>query len=250
MVAVVLGGGWLALSGAACKDHVENQATDNAYLRLPGETPAPLDISKGPLFPVAPGYKWTLAVKSDAQTGEEETAVGGERNVGGVRGTIFEMRQGGKTYRQEVYHADTKGVTLLQAGTDDMMTMSPPIPLLQLPVKEGEVLPWNGVLHFQKSSAPGTALSRVSGQETVKTPAGTFHTYRLDTVIITTVGGQQVSFPATRWLAPGVGIVKQRLLAGRTLVVKELTAYKNGRKIKKHRWQPSQTRNIGYNGIR
>ena len=225
-LATLLVGGWLALSGAACKDHVENQATDNAYLRLPGEAPAPLDTSKGPLFPVTPGYRWTLAVKSDTQAGTEETSVGGVRVVDGVPGTVLEMRQNGKTYRQEVYHADTKGVSLLQAGMSEMMTMSPPIPLLQMPIKEGEVLPWNGVLHFQTTSAPGTALSRVSGQETIKTPAGEFKTYRLDTVIITTVSGQQVSFPATRWLAPGVGVVKQKLLAGRTLVVKELTSYK------------------------
>ena len=77
-------------------------------------------------------------------------------------------------------------------------------------------------------AAPGTAASRVSTIETIKTPAGSFAAYRVDTIITTTVQGQQIYLYAARWLAPGVGLVQQRIVAGSQVVQKQLTAFTPG----------------------
>jgi hypothetical protein len=227
----------LIVTMSGCRNLVEatNTGVDAAYLRAPGEatkTAAVVKIPDGPLFPLAAGDRWEMVQKSENQESSERIAVAGPITLNGQSGMVVEMSQGGRTVRQEVFRSDAKGLFLLAAGTPaDRMTLSPPIPLLHKPVQEGEEVPWEGTLHYRKTTAPGTALSRVSGREQVKTPAGTFGAYRIDTIISTTVEGQPVSFPTTRWLAPGVGLVRQRLLAGNNVVTKELTSYKVGQAV-------------------
>ena len=231
LLAVVVSAFMVPLGG--CMDPVENRATDNQYLRAPGEKPAHMEVPDKPVFPLSQGSRWEMALRSGDKMGTEIVDANGTEQVGGRTGTVMEQRQNGDVYRQEIYAVDPKGVWLLAAVTKDKaknklekMTMNPPIALIHLPIKEGEFTPWEGVLNYQNTSAPGTALSRIGSPEKVKTLAGSFVAYRIDTIITTTIQGKQVSFPTTRWVAPGVGIIKQKLLAGNTILYKELKSYK------------------------
>jgi hypothetical protein len=106
-----------------------------------------------------------------------------------------------------------------------MMQMSPPIPLFHLPLKQGDTIAWDGILHFKTMSSAASALSRVTGAVSVNTPVGKFNAYRIDTMISTMVDGQSAAFPMTRWVAPGVGVVQARVLVGKTAALKQLQSY-------------------------
>ena len=213
---------------SGCRNVVEftNTRKDEAYLRSPGQQFKTEEITEGSLFPMATGSHWQMHVQGGDKQSTEDITVVGPIQIGENAGIALQMSHNGKPDRQEVYRSDKKGLLMVAAGTpNDRMTLSPPLPLLHLPIKEGETISWSGVLHYRDTAAPGTALSRISGRSTVKTPAGSFDSYRVDTIINTTVQGQQVAFPTTRWFSPGVGMVKQKLLAGQTVVIKEMIRY-------------------------
>jgi hypothetical protein len=89
------------------------------------------------------------------------------------------------------------------------VSFAPPLPLIRYPIQNGDTLTWSGILKTRAGSVPGNAYSRVSGQDTTTTGIGDVGTYRVDTVIQTTVQGRLTPFQTRRWFAPGIGIVRQ-----------------------------------------
>lgn len=232
-------GAALVLSGCT-REHAVDDGTDESFIRVPGAAPT-LAIPSGDLLPLKTGAKWSMTTRTVSRTrnrdvaGTEEIVIVGKQTPEKTRsvspasapeGAVMDMRKDGKSYRQEIYQAKSDGLYLSAAGSADKMTITPPLPLVKYPVKDGEIAAWSGILRFKGTAAPGTSVSRVSGRETVKTPAGSFPAYRIDTVITTTVEGRQVSFPSSRWLSPNVGIVRQVTQAGDTRLIKELKAYR------------------------
>lgn len=223
----------LCLITAGCGvEHTKNFKTDDRYIRAPGESSSTVEIKDGPLLPAAVGNRWQMALKdSEGNAGKEEIVVTHHETIGGVRGASLAFRQVGgngklTTYREEVYASNKTAISILSSGTaDNKMVMVPPIPLIALPVEEGKAVEWSGLLRFKGQMSPSTALSRVSGRDIISTPAGKFATYRVDTVVTTSQEGRPVSFPTVRWIAPGVGVVKQKIFIGQTLIVKTLTKY-------------------------
>lgn len=207
---------------------MKNEGSDNSFIREPGAKPPDVTMRKGPLLPLTPGTRWVMDLKSGIRQGSEEVAVIEAKVPGNGKPAqaTLEQRQRGKVYRQEIFALDDKALTMVAAGSpEDRMSMNPPIPLAKFPLQPGTYARWSGVLRMRSVSAPATALSRVAGVELVKTPAGTFGAYRINSVIHTTVEDKPVSFHTTRWIAPGVGIVKQKLLVGKDILVKELKSY-------------------------
>jgi hypothetical protein len=164
----------------------------------------------------------------DAKPATEEISVGKVMTLGKATGVALDIRQNGKLTRQEVFKEQADGLYFVGAGASDKMEISPPICLVKYPVKDGEAVTWSGILRFKGTNAPGTAFSRVSARDTVKLPGGTFPVWRVDTVISTTVEGAQVAFPTVRYFSPGIGIVKQKTLAGETLLEKQMVRYQKG----------------------
>jgi hypothetical protein len=155
----------------------------------------------------------------------------GPRKVGEQTGVAVEFRQGPKTVREEVYLSNDKEVSLIAAGFADKMSITPPMPLYRFPLKEGDVVSWSGLLRFKGTTAPGTAYSRLSSRDRVKTLAGEFPVWRVDTVISTNVEGQPIALAASRWLSPGLGMVKQRWYYGNQVIVKDLKEYRVGKRV-------------------
>jgi hypothetical protein len=227
------------LGGANC-EHVENPGTDDAFIRAPGQKPAEIEMPKGALLPMLTGARWVMLTQTVTANGDktqkpkqgmEIITVLGPQQVEGKSGVAMEFRQGPKTAREEVYLSNDKEVALISAGFADKMSISPPMPLYRFPLKEGDVVQWNGILRFKGKSAPGSAYSRLSGRDKIKTAAGEFATWRVDTVISTNVDGQPITLLSNRWLSPGIGMVKQRWYYGKQMILKELREYKVGDKV-------------------
>jgi hypothetical protein len=160
---------------------------------------------------------------------KEVIRVGNPRTIGGVKNaTTLSMYQDGKLYRNEIYQVEPNAIRLVAAGGDDKMIMNPPMLLLKRDSPESKEYKWTGKINFRGATAPAVAYSRVHGIQEIETAAGKFNAYRVDTNLTTVIQGRSITFPASRWFVPGIGIVKQEFTVGPTSVVKELTAYKGG----------------------
>ena len=67
---------------------------------------------------------------------------------------------------------------------------------------------------------------RISRVETVRTPAGRFRAFRVDTMLRVVRNGQNFDLPTTSWYAPRVGLVKQQHREGTGWVVKTLESFR------------------------
>jgi hypothetical protein len=211
------------ISLTGCKDSVENLATDDDLLRLP--TDQPTMLNQASLFPLTKGSRWKLQARKENEKGEEEVLVTSSRLVDGFTETVVETRSNGRAIRQEFYRWNDAVTQMTSAGFADKVTLEPPFPLFRNPAKVGDTLSWSGVLRFKGSNAPGTGASRISGIDKIRK----FDVYRVDTVIRTTVNGGNAVFRIIRWLSPGVGLVRQRTVAGESVIEKDLVEYTPGK---------------------
>ncbi len=178
------------------------------------------------LFPTGKERAWKVAVYVMGKESSEIVRVDSPRTIGGVtNATTLTMYQNGKPYRSEIFQVQRDKLSLVAAGGADKMMMSPPMLLIRTQAPAGEEYQWEGQITFKGAKAPAQAFSRVQGIREVITPAGKFNAYRVDTALTTIIEGRSVTFPASRWFAPGVGIVKQTFRVGNATVVKELTSY-------------------------
>jgi hypothetical protein len=102
-----------------------------------------------------------------------------------------------------------------------------PVCELRFPVKAGDS--WVVDIPSQEGGLQGsTGTATVGDVEEVQVPAGKFRAVRVD-VTITAVDGKPLAKPrrATRWYAPGVGLVK---VAAGTGVTRALKAFTPGKK--------------------
>jgi hypothetical protein len=238
---LVVGAFFLLFCSGCGKDHAENKGTDNDYIRAPEETGNPIVIPPGDLLPTKQNSSWTWDVTVVRRVGTgseahaelvsketEQVVITGQREMNHLDCTVFEIRKNGKPFREEVFATTKDGLIQVAAGLNDKVILAPPLPLVHFPMKDGQALSWTGVLEYRQSATPGTGFSRVSGREKVKTPLGEFPCWRVDTVITTTIQGQQAPFPVSRWFSPGIGMVRQRLYLRDLLVEKVLRAYQRG----------------------
>jgi hypothetical protein len=197
-----------------CHDPVANLDTDKAFLRQPGDPLQGVAIGSGPLLPAIKGATFDMGVLVTNAQGpqkplREQIVVAGVKKAGEQTRVTLETRRNGKVTRREVFVSDAEGLKMAAAGLGDSVSITPPLPLIRYPVKEGDVISWNGILKFRGTSAPGTAYSRVSGQDMVRDGKRQVGAYRVDTLIETTIAGRLVPFMTTRWFAPSVGIAHQ-----------------------------------------
>jgi len=189
-----------------CKDVRIDSGSDSKFLHTPEALFAPLPAPEKTLLPQGVGSHWTYRL-TGAETGTEEQLLTERRADGTVK---IEGRRVGRPVHVEFYLSTPQGVSLAGAGEKDLLMMTPPLPIFQLPFDADKTLEWQGGISVPKGSVPGRGWSLVRGQETVTVPAGTFLAYRTDTTLEANVSGQLALFLTSRWFAPGVGIVKTR----------------------------------------
>jgi hypothetical protein len=189
-----------------------------SYILMPGGSYAP-NVRSDDLLPLRKGAHWTLQVRNQkGDLPEEEQRV---TNAGATGGTIETIR-GGKVVQTETYRVSAKGIEILATGVGTSQTLNPPVLLIALPPEEEKVSAWQGTAGNGKQTFAGQAWSRVTRRENVTTPAGTFAAWRVDTRTDMTLGKAHELVHFTRWLTPGIGIVRQRLVTQGQIIVKDL----------------------------
>jgi hypothetical protein len=185
---------------------------DMKFLTTPLEGEDTKGVSQS-LLPLTKGNSWQMTsyVPQDNLKNSDKITMVGPITIDGFAGTEVTIQRDGKKWRREAYRLVNNELQLIAAQDEnsDLMRYNPPIPLLKYPVHEGDSVGWSGSFRLGKTELPAQALSRISGTEKIKTPAGVFTTYRVDTVLVVTQGENEIRFPVVRWLSPGVGFVRR-----------------------------------------
>jgi len=217
---------------AGCRSDGADGGADSAFFRVPNREAEKKPVVMDPitvLFPTGRERRWEMAVRAMDKMNTESVRVDEPRTINGVQNaTTLTMYQSGKAYRSEIFQVKPESLSLVAAGGTDKMVMSPPMLLIRTKAPEGAEYKWEGEITFKGAKAPAQAYSRVHAPHEVVTPAGKFTAYRVDTALTTVIEGNSVTFPASRWFVPGVGIVKQVFRVGNTEVEKQLTSFKGG----------------------
>lgn len=171
-------------------------------------------------YPTAVGTKWVYDLSGRDLTWEVTAA---ETKAGETLVTITQTIAGGEPEPIVKASVSAKGVYQLEIGPFKV----DPVCELRFPVRAGDS--WAVDIPSQGGGLKGsTGTVTVGDVEEAEVPAGKFRAVRVD-VAVTAVDGKPLSNPrrATRWYAPGAGLVK--LTAG-TDVTRALKSFTPGKK--------------------
>lgn len=209
--------GWLALTLIGCRDQGD-RGEELSYVRGNPDDYEPEGKLSGDLLPLTPGTLWQYKTVDDkGKTGTEELVA--------LPGGVLELRVKGKASTRDTYRSGPDGLFVVGIAQPAPMQISPPLPTVVLPIKEGVVTTWQGTVGTEKNTVMASSWTRVTRREKVKTPAGEFLTWRVD-MRTTVVGDKGGSLLVTRWFAPGVGVVRLRSIDAKSRTIKELVAKK------------------------
>lgn len=171
-------------------------------------------------FPLDPGRRWHYQVEFSIEPVGAGNEGPGERTPhtldvyvvdpqplpGGQRAAVVEWRLDQDLAQRDFYQVTNEGVACLKRiqGFGEHMKefqLTPPQVVAREQMTVGQEWTWEGKVNGVTSRQ----RFKVEAEETLETPAGTFQTLRL----VLTFDGEDDSRGVTRrWLAPGVGIVK------------------------------------------
>ncbi len=172
------------------------------------------------LAPFKEGTKWTYV----AQGAEFTMKVSGREKVGEVEcavvETVLKDKQEQEHTLKEYFAVTKEGLKSFRivAGTRTVET-TPPILRIKFPLKKGDSWDWSGKQGDQEQKAAFTN----EGEEEIKTPAGTYKTWK----IVVVIEQEGASSTAAYWYAAGVGMVRRDVSMNlRGKLVKETTELK------------------------
>ena len=197
-------------SVSGCDDFAPVVGADNAFLNaaLQGNKAV---VKEARLLPLKTGDSWDMTSYSQGKKTSDRLIVSGPVTIAGVAGVQINHFREGKMWRREIYRETDNELQLVatQDETSDLMRYDPPLTVLKYPANDGDYAVWQGRFIMDKANFPASAMSRFSGREKVRTPAGVFDTVRIDTIVLVTQPGGAIRFPSIRWMAPGVGFVRR-----------------------------------------
>ncbi len=213
---------------AGCSDPLDGGGADASFLRQPEPSPAPLALTQ-PLIPTAIGSWWIYSVRApDGAISQERHEITGTQATPAGRAIVLTITAAGKPAREEWYLVDGQGIRQAAAGGREKVTMSPPAPVVRLPIVPEEVITWQGNLVFRSVATPSRGWCRAIGEESIVLSGKTYTAIRTENILDTRVEGRNITFPTTRWIVPGIGVVKTRLFVGRSPYLKEIIRYGKG----------------------
>jgi hypothetical protein len=207
----------LALAAVGCRNQADG-GEELSYIRTPGDDYLPAVRSEN-LLPLRAGARWTLEVRAEKGMLPDEEQRVTRADAGG--GTI-ETLQNGKVTQTETYRVSPKGIEIVATGVGVAQTLNPPLPLVRYPIEEEKIYSWQGTAGRGAKTFIGQAWSRATRRETVSTPAGNFSAWRVETRTLLTLGDRQELVYITRWMVPGIGIVRQKVVTPGGTVMKKL----------------------------
>ena len=217
---IALGGVWAAGPGGG--PMVDNPHAPKGPARAAAQAvPVPDDQDPGDLyFPTKVGTKRVYHVPASGSTyayDYTDTVSKVEKRGTGFRVTTGrEVAAGTLTTVTDV---SAKGVYLVEIAGK---LHADPLPLLKLPAKAGDS--WTAVLQIP-AAGPATFIYTVGKVEEVEVPAGKFKAIRVDERTDET----NPPMLATRWYAPGVGLVKAITNPGKSETIQVLKSFTPGK---------------------
>jgi hypothetical protein len=149
-------------------------------------------------YPLKPGTKWIYQFEENGKKMEITSQVAKLETIEGKSLALIERLVGGDVKETEHLTATDKGIFLNRRNG---VEHSPPVCLLQYPVKKGDAWESETTLGNQQMKVKSKSVDF----EEVTVPAGKYKAVRVDVEIA--VGG--INANLTYWFAPDVGIVKQ-----------------------------------------
>jgi uncharacterized protein DUF3108 len=165
-------------------------------------------------YPLKPGTKWIYQVEANGKKVEVTSQIAKLETIEGKSLALVERLVGGDVKETEHLTATDKGIFRNRANG---VELSPPVCLLQCPVKKGDTWESETTLGNQQMKVK----SKTVDFEEVTVPAGKYKAIRVDVEIA--VAGLNANF--SYWFAPDVGIVKQTTDLNGTKGSSELEKY-------------------------
>jgi hypothetical protein len=182
--------------------------------------------SAGDYWPMQPGNAWTLAVKANGQSvPTQRVLVTGVQSGSDGRTVRLVYQANNKTVQSETYLVKPDTVYRLTSNAGAQSRLEPPFPVIRLPMRDGQQWKWEGVIRTGQNRAKARSTLTVSGPALVKTPAGTFGAYKVQSELIVESGGREERLPNAYWFAPGIGLIQQYIRVGEAEVQSLLSSY-------------------------
>jgi hypothetical protein len=161
-------------------------------------------------FPLTLGSSWTYQGKAGTQPLTMVATVSSVKQEGDISTAVLLWSQDGQTFKEETYLVSPTGITRSKSGAYGSSVLKPPIVVLPYPLTVGKKWTWKGdISTVNVPSVSATSEGWVAEREQIKTPAGSFNTFRIDVSFTMDIAGKKIMSPSTYWFAPGVGLVKQ-----------------------------------------
>lgn len=208
-----------------CAPQLVSGGEDSAYLK---EIAPPAQTTSQKLLPLAPGTFWEMNGISEKRITRDKIVVVGPKQVGTSTGTHLQLFREGALWRQEVYKNDDSGLSLLAFGEkqQELLVLSPPLPLLKATLHEGDEITWKGSVRFKGKDYLSTAYTRVTAQENLQTRTGRFQCFRIDSVLTMSRPKEQpLHFPSIRWLSEKIGFVRRSFADAGKPALQDLERY-------------------------
>jgi hypothetical protein len=148
-----------------------------------------------------------------------------EQEIDGKKVRFVETKRDGEVVQNQGYLADPSGVHWVAFDADAKGRVVPPMTVLQLPLKRGAAWDWMGKFESADGSFDGEAKFRVTDQDMIKTPAGSYIAYKVEQTIMQTTPEGRVETVNVQWFAPKVGLLKQETTTSGSVVTAELTKH-------------------------
>lgn len=190
---------------------------------LAAAAPVPKKEEPKLYFPVAKGAKAVLVSKDGDATNETVETVTDVGHKDGVYTVSLESKHAGGRTSTRTLEVSERGV--FQTAVNGAAGKEP-TPLLKAGSKPGDT--W--AAEVRAPGGQGTRTFTAGKEEELEVPAGKFKAVRVDSETATARG---VVSKGSQWYAPGVGMVKSVVIAGKRETVYELKSFTPGPDEKK-----------------
>ncbi|HZT43079.1 MAG TPA: hypothetical protein VFA07_13000 [Chthonomonadaceae bacterium] len=173
-------------------------------------------------YPLHKGNSWTYSCTANGRTFTEVATV----TQASSSQAQIDWKVNGQTLQMETYLIRPDALLRAKSGPNGGGQVTPPFPQIRTPLKAGQQWTWKGSVSIMSHVLAGSATIRVSGPESIKTPAGTFRCMHIHSDLTLNPPGQpSLSLLNDYWFAAGVGLVAQQLSTGSLTINGKLSRY-------------------------
>ncbi len=162
-------------------------------------------------WPLQDGSSWSMPIPDENPNWVVNFTVSKVvQNSPGVSDVDVAYTLNGNQVQKEVYEVTANAIARVRGGANAGSDFNPPMPVLEVPMKNGATWSWKGTVGAGLLQQQASAQFTVSGPVEVTTPAGKFSAMRVHSALVVGSGKSAISVPNDSWYASGVGIVEQR----------------------------------------